>query len=104
MKLILIILLMVSANASADVLPYKTKLLTLGTRYRALHTCNCLYVMNMKQDYCINYSKVDPPVFTVLIDAANKSVSSGVSGVDFKPITAKFMNSRTGCHIINDKG
>ncbi len=103
MKLFLIMITMIcAATVNAGVLPYKTKLPFLATRYRAFHTCNCLYVMKMNQTYCENFSKVDPPIFTLVIDAANKSVSSGISGMDFKPAVAKFVNDRTGCHIIND--
>ena len=102
MKFIFILLTLLGSVAFSEVLPYKTKLPTLATRYRALHTCNCLYVMKMNQQYCINYSKIDPPIFTVEIDAANKSVSSGVSGQPFKPSVAKFENERTGCRIQND--
>lgn len=102
MKLILMVLSFVSSFAIAEVPRYKTPLVSLGTRYRALHTCNCLYVMKMGQEYCVNYSKVDPPVFTVVIDAASKSVSSGISGQPFKPSVAKFANERTGCSIQND--
>lgn len=104
MKLVLvIIMLMMSAvTVNAGVLPYKTPLAFLATRYRAFHTCNCLYVMKMNQEYCSTFSKVDPPIFTLVIDAANKSVSSGISGMDFKPAVAKFANERTGCHIVND--
>jgi len=103
MKLILILITALIATAgSASVLPYKTKLPFLATRYRAFHTCNCLYVMKMSQAYCENFSKVDPPIFTLAIDTANKSVSSGISGMDFKPAVAKFANDRTGCHIVND--
>ena len=102
MKFIFIFLSMLSSITFANVIPYKTPLAFLGTRYRALHTCNCLYVMKMSQDYCVNYSKVDPPVFTVVINAANKSVSSGISGIDFKPVVAKFENERTGCRVQND--
>ncbi len=102
MKTIFILLTLLSSLAFSQTLPYKTKLPTLATRYRALHTCNCLFVMKMNQEYCTNYSKIDPPVFTVVIDAANKSVSSGVSGQPFKPSVAKFENERTGCRIQND--
>jgi len=102
MKFILIILSSVSALALAEIPHYKTPLVILATRYRAIHTCNCLYVMKMNQDYCVNYSKIDPPIFTVVIDAANKSVSSGVSGQPIKPVVAKFANDRTGCRIQND--
>ena len=102
MKYVLILLTLISSISFAELLPYKTKLPALATRYRALHTCNCLYVMKMNQDYCTNYSKIDPPIFTVVIDAAHKSVSSGVSGQPFKPSVAKFENERTGCRIQND--
>lgn len=90
----------ISAQA-VNVVSYKTPLAFLATRYRAFHTCNCLYVMKMSEEYCTNYSKVEPQIFTVVIDAANKSVSSGIMGMDFKPVVAKFANDRTGCGIVN---
>lgn len=103
MKIVLIIIsLMCAISVEAGILPYKTPLAFLATRYRAFHTCNCLYVMKMNQQYCENFSKVDPPMFTLVVDAANKSVSSGISGIDFKPAVAKFANDRTGCHIVNN--
>ena len=100
MKTFLIVFLSVLSAQAASVTPYKTPLAFLATRYRAFHTCNCLFVMKMNQEYCINYSKVEPQIFTVNIDAANKSVSSGIMGMDFKPVVAKFTNARTGCNIV----
>jgi hypothetical protein len=100
MKTFLTVLLCALTAQAVSVTPYKTPLAFLATRYRAFHTCNCLYVMKMNQDYCINYSKVEPQIFTVNIDAANKSVSSGIMGMDFKPVVAKFTGARTGCNIV----
>lgn len=102
MKTFLVVLVCSLSVQAAAVVPYKTPLAFLATRYRAFHTCNCLYVMKMNQDYCINYSKVEPQIFTVKIDAANKMVSSGILGMDFKPVVAKFTNARTGCNIVAD--
>lgn len=90
-----------AASAQAAVIPYKTPLAFLATRYRAFHTCNCLFTMNMSQEYCTNYSKVEPQIFTINIDTVNKSVSSGIMGMDFKPSVAKFSGERTGCTIVN---
>lgn len=84
-----------------SVTPYKTPLAFLATRYRAIHTCNCLFTMKLNEDYCINYSKIEPPIFTVMIDPVNKSVSSGIGGTDFKPSVAKFTSERTGCSLVN---
>lgn len=101
MKLFLATFVFAISAQAAPVTPYKTPLAFLATRYRAFHTCNCLYVMKMNQDYCINYSKVEPEIFTINIDAANKSVSSGIMGMDFKSSVAKFMNDYIGCSIVN---
>lgn len=90
-----------SISTYASVTPYKTPLAFLATRYRAFHTCNCLFTMKMNQDYCTNYSKIEPQIFTVVIDNENKSVSSGIMGMDFKPSVAKFTGERTGCTIVN---
>lgn len=100
MKSFILISLFVS-SAFADVIPYKTSLMVMATRYRAIHTCNCMFVVKQNKQYCETYSKIDPPVFTVVIDEANQSVSSGVMGMDMKPSVAKFSNSRTGCKIVN---
>jgi hypothetical protein len=97
----LISILFISASVFANVIPYKTSLMVMGTRYRAIHTCNCLYVIKQNSEYCTNYSKIDPPVFTIAIDEANKSVSSGIMGMDMKPSVAKFSDARTGCKIVD---
>ena len=101
MKTFLVTLLFTLSAQAFNVTPYKTPLAYLATRYRAFHTCNCLYVMKMNQDYCTNYSKVEPQIFTINIDAVNKSVSSGIMGMDFKPSVAKFVSDRVGCTIVN---
>ncbi len=102
MKTLLAILIVTfSAQVFSAVTPYKTPLASLATRYRAFHTCNCLFTMKMSEEYCTSYSKVEPQIFNIVIDTANKSVSSGISGSDFKPSVAKFMNERTGCNIVN---
>lgn len=101
MKTFLTTLFLTLSAHAFSITPYKTPLTFLATRYRAFHTCNCLYVMKMNQDYCTSYSKVEPQIFTVNIDAVNKSVSSGIMGMDFKPSVAKFVNERIGCTIVN---
>jgi hypothetical protein len=102
MKTFLAILIFaLSTQATASVIPYKTSLAFLATRYRAYHTCNCMFTMKMSEEYCTSYSKIEPQIFTVVIDKANKSVSSGIMGMDFKPSVAKFAGERTGCDIVN---
>lgn len=101
MKTFLATLIFVLSAQAFTVTPYKTPLAFLATRYRAFHTCNCLFVMKMNEQYCTDYSKVEPQIFTLNIDAANKSVSSGIMGMDFKPVVAKFMNDRVGCTVQN---
>lgn len=101
MKSLALVIIFLTASAIANVMPYKTSLMTMGTRYRALHTCNCLYVIKMSADYCVKFSQIDPPVFTVEIDAINKTVLSGIMGMDFKPAVAKYANARTGCQLVS---
>lgn len=101
MKLFFTVLFLAFSADANSVLPYKTPLAFLATRYRAFHTCNCMFVMKMTQDYCVSYSKIEPAIFTVTINTASQTVTSGIMGMDFKPVVAKFVNDRTGCSIVN---
>lgn len=84
----------------ADTLPYKTPIYNLGMNYRALHTCNCLFVMKQSEIYCQEFSKVNPPVFTAEIDQNEKTVISRVQGAPFLPTVFKFKNDRLGCALV----
>ena len=92
-------------STNLNVPAFKSNIFTLGKRYRALHMCQCLFVMKQSKSYCEELSQVNPPVFKIAKITENSVTAEligkvpGSSEVDLMAVTATFLNNQYGCEF-----
>jgi hypothetical protein len=78
-RLWLLLLVACGAPAAAVVSyapPYANNDLVLLTAYRAKDMCSCLFVMNMSEEYCADWTVASPNIATYAIDRQAKAVTT----------------------------
>ncbi len=75
--------------------PYDNNDLELVTSYTAKDFCSCLFVMEMSEAYCRNWTAATPAVATVRVDYEEKSVRT--AAVFLWGEKARFVSGRDGC-------
>ena len=75
--------------------PYANNDLQLVTAYTAKDFCSCLFVMEMSEAYCRDWTAASPAVATVRVDWTEKSVRT--AAVFLWGEKARFLNARDGC-------
>jgi hypothetical protein len=78
---------------------YDNNDLQLATGYTAKELCSCLFVMEMDEAYCRNWTRASPAVTQYKIDEANKSVET--TALLQWGARAHFDSAKFGCVLEN---
>ncbi len=78
---------------------YDNNDLQLATGYTAKELCSCLFVMEMDETYCRNWTRASPAVTKYKIDEANKRVET--TALLQWGARAHFESAKFGC-VIDD--
>ena len=84
-----------SCGSDTPTRPYRYNDLLLINAFTAKELCSCLFVAEMPEDYCLEWTRESPAVATARIDEKNKSVQSGALLLWSR--TASWVDEKTGC-------
>lgn len=74
---------------------YKDNDLKLLVGYTAKKMCSCTFVIGQTEEFCLEWSRVDPDVKTVSIDRRSGVVETQTMGL--VGARARFVDKRRGC-------
>lgn len=94
-----LVLALVLAAASCSDGRYDNNDLQLATAYTAKELCSCVFVMEMPQDYCREWTRASPDVAKFKIDADRKTVET--SALLQWGSRARFDSAKFGC-VLDD--
>lgn len=95
--MIVLLLALGCAKTEESVRIYDATLLELASGYSAMMSCQCVFMMGQTEEYCADWSRVEPAVAKFKVDYDERSITARSLG--FRPRTAVYVDDRTGCVI-----
>ena len=91
-------LVLLAACGGAQKREYSQSDLQLLPTFTAKSYCSCLYVMEMGEEYCKEWSRQSPPLARISVDQQKREVT--VSALMLWASKARWIDEKRGCELV----